>query len=76
MAKLLPSAGIVEKVFNYLIDRVTGARTQPLPRHPARCSIAKRIHRYVCVLYALKEKTRGTTLDATLMALGAADLKV
>lgn len=41
MAKLLPSAGIVEKVFNYLIDRVTGTRTQPLPRHPARCSVAK-----------------------------------
>lgn len=34
IAKLLPSVGhIVEKVFNYLIDRVTGVReeAQPLP---------------------------------------------
>lgn len=37
-------------------------------------ALRKRIHRYV--LYTLKGKARGTTLDATLMALGAADLKV
>lgn len=37
-------------------------------------ALRKRIHRYV--LYTLKGKVRGTTLDATLMALGAADLKV
>lgn len=63
MAKLLPSAGIVEKVFNYLIDRVTGARTQPLPRHPARCNVAK-THVRMC-MYASKS-TEGTTLDVTL----------
>ena len=60
MAKLLPSAGIVEKVFNYLIDRVTGARTQPLPRHPARRSVAK-TH--------MRKRTsngEGTTLDDVL----------
>lgn len=70
MAKLLPSAGIVEKVFNYLIDRVTGARTQPLPRHPARCSIAKT---YMRVVRCVERKDEG---GATLGALGAADLKV
>lgn len=41
-AKLLPSAGIVEKVFNYLIDRVTGGERNPFGR--VSCCGAVKLH--------------------------------
>lgn len=51
MAKLLPSAGIVEKVFNYLIDRVTGANATP---SGVSCCTAAKLH-----------SQKGTILEGT-----------
>lgn len=51
MAKLLPSAGIVEKVFNYLIDRVTGANATP---SGVSCCTAAKL-----------QSQKGTTLEGT-----------